>query len=98
MEFQANNPDMPNKPVAVMMVYNNTPASVMALKKSGIAKTADLTGKKLGAPVFDAGRSAFPLFAKEIGRAPSELQSQSNLVCRLLLEKKKKHQLDGQDS
>src|SRR5256886_957043 len=25
----------------------------------------------------------------EIGRAPSELQSQSNLVCRLLLEKKK---------
>src|SRR5256886_10512860 len=28
--------------------------------------------------------------AREIGRAPSELQSQSNLVCRLLLEKKKK--------
>src|SRR2546430_13573181 len=26
----------------------------------------------------------------EIGRAQSELQSQSNLVCRLLLEKKKK--------
>src|SRR2546427_8360714 len=26
----------------------------------------------------------------EIGRAPSELQSQSNLVCRLLLEKKNK--------
>lgn len=32
MEFHANNPDAPNKPVAVMMVYNNTPASVMALK------------------------------------------------------------------
>src|SRR2546427_7415154 len=27
--------------------------------------------------------------ASEIGRAHSELQSQSNLVCRLLLEKKK---------
>src|SRR2546430_7058500 len=27
---------------------------------------------------------------REIGRATSELQSQSNLVCRLLLEKKKK--------
>src|SRR2546430_4520095 len=26
----------------------------------------------------------------------SELQSQSNLVCRLLLEKKKKHQLHGE--
>src|SRR5690606_40017679 len=27
----------------------------------------------------------------EIGRAPSELQSRENLVCRLLLEKKKTH-------
>ena len=64
MEFHANNPDAPNKPVAVMVVYNNTPASVMALKKSGIKTPADLNGKKLGAPVFDAGRKAFPIFAK----------------------------------
>ena len=64
MEFHANNPDAPGKPVAVMMVYNNTPASVMALKKSGIKTPADLSGKKLGAPVFDAGRRAFPIFAK----------------------------------
>src|SRR5205085_4898819 len=41
--------------------------------------------------------STMPTFIKvlakkwEIGRAPSELQSQSNLVCRLLLEKKKKN-------
>ncbi|GAB4207043.1 MAG: ABC transporter substrate-binding protein [Tibeticola sp.] len=67
MEFHANNPDAPNKPVAVMVVYNNTPAAVMALKKSGIAKPADLSGKKLGAPVFDAGRRAFPIFAKANG-------------------------------
>lgn len=46
MEFHANNPDAPNKPVAVMMVYNNTPASIMALKKSGIKTPADLNGKK----------------------------------------------------
>lgn len=64
MEFHANNPDAPSKPVAVMMVYNDTPASVMALKKSGIKSPADLSGKKLGAPVFDAGRRAFPIFAK----------------------------------
>lgn len=64
MEFHANNPTAPNKPVAVMMVYNNTPAAVMALKKSGIKTPADLSGKKLGAPVFDAGRKAFPIFAK----------------------------------
>ena len=64
MEFHANNADAPNKPVAVMVVYNNTPAAVMALKKSGIKTAADLSGKKLGAPVFDAGRKAFPTFAK----------------------------------
>jgi NitT/TauT family transport system substrate-binding protein len=67
MEFHANNPDAPNKPVAIMMVYNNTPASVMALKKSGIKVPADLAGKKLGAPVFDAGRRAFPIFQKANG-------------------------------
>jgi NitT/TauT family transport system substrate-binding protein len=64
MEFHANNPDAPNKPVAVLMVYNNTPAAVLALKKSGISKPSDLSGKKLGAPGFDAGRRAFPIFAK----------------------------------
>lgn len=67
MEFHANNPDAPNKPVAVMMVYNNTPASVMALRKSGIKTPADLNGKKLGAPVFDAGRRAFPIFQQANG-------------------------------
>ncbi len=64
MEFHANNPDASNKPVAVMMVYNNTPAAVLTLKKSGISKPSDLNGRKLGAPGFDAGRKAFPIFAK----------------------------------
>jgi NitT/TauT family transport system substrate-binding protein len=64
MEFHANNPDAPNKPVAVMVVYNTAPAAVLTLKKSGIKTLADLTGKKLGAPVFDAGRRGFPLLAK----------------------------------
>ncbi len=64
MEFHANNPDAVNKPVAVMVVYNNTPAAVLALKKSGIKTPADLNGRKLGAPGFDAGRKAFPIFAK----------------------------------
>ena len=64
MEFHANNPDAANKPVAVMMVYNNTPAAVLTLKKTAIKSPADLNGKKLGAPVFDAGRRGFPIFAK----------------------------------
>jgi len=64
MEFVANNPTAPNKPLAVMMVYNNTPAAVLALKKSGIKAPADLNGRKMGAPVFDAGRKSWPIFAK----------------------------------
>ena len=54
-----------------MMVYNNTPAAVLALKKSGIKTPADLNGKKLGAPVFDAGRKAWPIFAKANASATS---------------------------
>ena len=64
MAFHANNPDLPNKPVAIMMVYNNSPASVMVLKKSGIKSIAHLSGKKFAAPVFDASRRIFPIFAK----------------------------------
>ena len=67
MEFHANNPDAPSKPVAVMMVYNNTPAAVLTLKKNNIKTPADLNGKKLGAPVFDAGRRGFPIFQKANG-------------------------------
>jgi NitT/TauT family transport system substrate-binding protein len=67
MEFHANNPTAPNKPVAVMMVYNNTPAAVFSLKKSGLKVPRDLAGKKLGAPVFDAGRKAWPIFDKANG-------------------------------
>src|SRR2546427_3366271 len=37
-----------------------------------------------------ADRQTRPFQRNQIGRATSELQSQSNLVCRLLLEKKKK--------
>ena len=37
------------------------------MKKSGIAKPADLAGKKLGAPVFDASFRLFPAFAKKTG-------------------------------
>ena len=64
IEFVGNNPTAPNKPVAVMMVYNSTPAAVLALKKSGIRTPSDLNGRKLGAPLLDASRRAWPVFAK----------------------------------
>jgi len=64
IEFVGNNPTAPTKPVAVMMLYDASPAAVISLKKTGIKAPADLQGKKMGAPVFDAGRKAFPIFVK----------------------------------
>ena len=39
------------------------PFGLYALKTSGITKPADLIGKKLGGPVFDASYKLFPAFA-----------------------------------
>ena len=64
IEFIGNNPQAQVKPQAIYMVYESTPAAVLVLKKSGIKTPADLAGKTLGAPVFDAGRKAFPIFAR----------------------------------
>jgi NitT/TauT family transport system substrate-binding protein len=49
MEFHANNPDAPNKPVAVMVVYNNTPSSVMALKRAA-SRPRRSEGQEAGRP------------------------------------------------
>jgi NitT/TauT family transport system substrate-binding protein len=75
VENDANNPS--SKLQAVYMVYNYTPAAVVTLKKSGIAKPADLAGKTLAAPVFDAGRKAFPAFAKSNNLDPVSVKWQS---------------------
>ena len=47
-----------------MIVHANTDAAVLALKKSGIHDPADLTGKRLCAPMADAARRAWPIFAR----------------------------------
>ena len=47
-------------------------------------------GKRLERGYQDRVLAHFPRGGKEIGRAHVELQSHSELVCRLLLEKKKK--------
>jgi len=68
IEFLAANQGNPSARMqAVYMLYDYSPAAVLALKKSGIRTPADLAGKKLGAPVFDAGRKAWPIFAKANG-------------------------------
>ncbi len=65
IEFLAANQGNPAARMqAVFMLYDTTPAAVFALKKSGITKPSDLNGRTMGAPVFDAGRKAFPIFVK----------------------------------
>lgn len=75
VEYDAKQPG--SKIQAVYMVYNTTPAAVFSLKKSGINKPADLAGKTLAAPVFDAGRKAWPAFAKSNKLDPNAVKWQS---------------------
>jgi len=63
IEFLAGNAAAP-RIQAVYMLMEATPATVFAFKRSGILQPADLQGRNLGGPVFDAGRKAFPIFAK----------------------------------
>ncbi|GAA5167195.1 ABC transporter substrate-binding protein [Viridibacterium curvum] len=74
-EYDAKTPG--SKVQGVYMVYNFTPAAVVFLKKAGVTKPADVAGKTLAAPVFDAGRKAFPAFAKSNKIDPNSVKWQS---------------------
>jgi NitT/TauT family transport system substrate-binding protein len=63
VEYLSKNPTSP-KIQGIYMLMEQTPAVAVALKSSGIKVPTDLAGKTIGAPVFDAGRKAWPLFAK----------------------------------
>jgi NitT/TauT family transport system substrate-binding protein len=66
IEFLGNNPNLP-RPQAVYMVHERNPNALFAMKKSGIAKPADLKGKKISGPVFSSTRKTWPLFARATG-------------------------------
>jgi NitT/TauT family transport system substrate-binding protein len=50
--------------MAVMMVYDAAPFSLLTLKKNNVRKPKDLEGKTLGAPAGDATWTNFPILAK----------------------------------
>jgi NitT/TauT family transport system substrate-binding protein len=78
IEFLSANQGNPSARMqAVFMLYDESPAAVFALKKSGITKPSDLNGKTMGAPVFDAGRRAFPIFVKANNLDSSKIKWQS---------------------
>ncbi|MBL8382921.1 MAG: ABC transporter substrate-binding protein [Burkholderiales bacterium] len=75
IEYMANNPN--TRLQAVYMVLDSTPAGAMVLKKSNVTRPGELAGKTLGAPVFDAGRKLWPLFARAQGLDPGVVKWQS---------------------
>ena len=52
-----------NKLIAVMSVHDKSALSIATKKTSGIKVPADLNGKTIAAPIGDASRQLFPLFA-----------------------------------
>jgi NitT/TauT family transport system substrate-binding protein len=62
VRFNAANPG--RKLISVCVVQDSSATGVIALKARGITKPKDLEGKKIYAPVADAGRQIFPVFAK----------------------------------
>ena len=71
VRFNAQNPD--RKLIGVMMVHDKSALAVAVMKKSGLAKPADLNGKRMAAPVGDASRQLFPLFAAVNGIAQDKI-------------------------
>src|SRR2546427_3156382 len=72
IEFNAKNPG--RELVAVLLIYDQAPLSLISLKKSGIAKPADLMGRKGGAPTVDATYRLFDVFARVNGIDPARVQ------------------------
>lgn len=72
MEFNAKNPG--RELIAVLLIYDQAPLSLISLKKSGIEKPADLMGRKGGAPTVDSTYRLFNVFARVNGIDPARVQ------------------------
>ncbi len=74
-EFLGQNPSSPQAQLqGIFTLYDASPAAIVTLKKSGITKPKDFEGKNIGAPISDAGRKAFPLFARATGLDMSKIK------------------------
>jgi NitT/TauT family transport system substrate-binding protein len=65
IEYNVKNPQAPL--IAVGIVLNSPPFSLLSLKKNGIKEPKDLKGASIGAPAGDAPRRLWPIFAKNVG-------------------------------
>jgi NitT/TauT family transport system substrate-binding protein len=71
MKFLDQNPGAPV--IAVMMIYDKPPFSVVGRKSLGVSEPKDLEGKVLGAPPPDGAWAQFPIFAAETGLDTSKI-------------------------
>ena len=65
IKFNAENPD--SDLVAVAVLYDASPLAAMTIAGNGITEPADLEGRSVAAPDFDAGRQLFPAFVQATG-------------------------------
>jgi NitT/TauT family transport system substrate-binding protein len=69
-----HNAENPTRSVVnVFQYFDRTLAAVMTLAGRGIERPADLKGKRLAAPVGDAGRTLFPAFARANGLSVNDV-------------------------
>lgn len=72
IEFNARNPG--KELVAIAIVLDAPPFSIITLKRENITRPIELYGKRLGAPAGDAPRRLWPLFARAVGMHPSSVE------------------------
>ena len=72
IEYNAKNPG--RELIAVVLIYDQAPLSLISLKKANIEKPADLIGRKGGAPSVDATYRLFNVFARVNGIDPARVQ------------------------
>jgi NitT/TauT family transport system substrate-binding protein len=60
--------------IAVVLIYDQAPLSLISLKKANIEKPADLVGRKGGAPSVDATYRLFNVFARVNGIDPARVE------------------------
>lgn len=61
LEFNARHPN--DALIAIFMIYDAAPLSIIARKDKGVSSPADLVGKSIAAPPGDASRRLFSLLA-----------------------------------
>jgi len=72
IEFNARNPGQ--ELIAVLLIYDQAPLSLISLKSARIEKPSDLAGRKGGAPTVDATYRLFNVFARVNGLDPARVQ------------------------